>query len=97
MDSNKKLWQPEVVVLQVTRDELRAMITSAVEAAVSELKGESQNRDDELLTLQEAQALLKVSPKTLYNWRRCGHLPSRSINGRTYILKSELLKAIAND
>lgn len=47
-------------------------------------------KDDAYLDLADLERLLKVSRRTLFNWRAKGILPLTEIGGKLYIRKSRL-------
>ena len=49
---------------------------------------------DELLTVQEAAALLKVAPSWIYERTRLRKMPMRKLGGHLRIPKAELLRWI---
>ena len=49
---------------------------------------------DELLTVQEAAALLKVAPSWIYERTRLRKMPMRKLGGHVRIHKAELLRWI---
>jgi excisionase family DNA binding protein len=49
---------------------------------------------DELLTVQEAAALLKVAPSWIYERTRLRKMPMRKLGGHVRIPKAELLRWI---
>jgi excisionase family DNA binding protein len=49
---------------------------------------------DELLTVQEAAALLKVAPSWIYERTRPRKMPMRKLGGHVRIPKAELLRWI---
>ena len=49
---------------------------------------------DELLTVQEAAALLKVTPSWIYERTRLRKMPMRKLGGHVRIPKAELLRWI---
>ena len=59
-----------------------------------EIKKEADSKN--LLTVDDALKLLKVSRQTLYNWRKAKLIPSHRINSRLYFFEHELLEAVSN-
>ena len=47
-------------------------------------------KDDVYLDLADLERLLKVSRRTLFNWRAKGILPLTEVGGKLYIRKSRL-------
>lgn len=56
------------------------------------LKG---SNDDEYLTRKDVARMLKVSVSTIDNWLRKGKLLKHIIEGKVYLKKSEVEKAIS--
>jgi len=52
------------------------------------------NDPDELLTIEEAVDLLKISKPTLWRWCKTGKLNKLAIGGRRYFRKTELLNSL---
>jgi excisionase family DNA binding protein len=52
--------------------------------------------DNELLTVPEACRALRVSQRTLYNILKSGTLKAKKIGRRTYILRSETMRFVAD-
>jgi len=48
---------------------------------------------DDLLTVQQAAALLDVSVATIHEWKRRGLLPYTKLGGRTYLKSADVLAA----
>lgn len=62
---------------------------------IEEKKDDQLTRDpDELLTIDEAVVLLKISKPTLWRWCKSGKLNKLAIGGRRYFRKGELLKSL---
>ena len=49
-----------------------------------------------LLDVNEVSAYLRVHPKTVYEWRRAGRLPSLTINGRVRFEPAEVDRFVSN-
>jgi excisionase family DNA binding protein len=63
-------------------------VTKAVAAALGQTAGAN-----ELLTVQQAAALLDVSVATVHEHKRTGRLPYTKLAGRAYIKRSDILAA----
>jgi excisionase family DNA binding protein len=51
---------------------------------------QSEKPQTKVLTLKEAAEFLKVTPTTLYIWKRDPNFPSHKINGRVLFYEDEL-------
>ena len=52
------------------------------------------NVPDELLTIDKAAELLKISKPTLWRWCKSGKLNKLAIGGRRYFRRDELLNSL---
>jgi len=80
------------VAYQQLLDDLRALIRHEMTTAQPSPPPTSPNTD-ELLTVQQAAALLDVSVATVHEHKRRGLLPYTKIGGRAYIKRADLLAA----
>ncbi|MDO5978996.1 helix-turn-helix domain-containing protein [Flavivirga spongiicola] len=51
---------------------------------------QSQEENEQLLTVEETLNLLKCSKQALWNWRKNGILPSYRLGNRVYYKKSDI-------
>ncbi|MGQ8335812.1 helix-turn-helix domain-containing protein [Sunxiuqinia sp. A32] len=85
----------EILVLELTPQELKEMIHITVKAALSEFKEELRPKEpEELLTRKEVVKLLQISLTTLYHWTRDGKLKQYKTGGKVYYKKNEVLTAL---
>jgi excisionase family DNA binding protein len=83
----------EIHFYQTNPEELINDILKGVDKKLQEFYerlNPSENKEDELLTLDEAIKILKCSNQTLWNWRKQGIIPSHRIGNRIYIYKSDI-------
>lgn len=81
----------EGIDAQTLKDIISATVKNELDLALSKLKPESP---DTYLTRDEVCTLLKISSKTLHNWRESKQLIPYSISGRVYYLRSDIDKAM---
>jgi predicted DNA-binding transcriptional regulator AlpA len=82
------------------KDEVRAT-TNAAYASLSRVIGmkskDNEKKPMEVYTSREVMALLKVSERTLYTYRKKGLLPHTKIGGRYLYLKEEVERLLRGD
>jgi len=79
------------IAYQQLLDDLRALVRH--ELASQPVAAPAGPVADELLTVQQAAALLDVSVATIHEHKRTGKLPYQKLGGRTYLKRSDLLSA----
>lgn len=77
-----------VTIIQISKDELKAEIKSAIDSALSEFHAPIRDR---LLSREEASLYLGVSLPTLNSWEKSGQLTPKRYGNRVYFLESNLL------
>lgn len=80
------------VAYQQLLDDLRALVRHEL-AQAQPSAAPAGPAADELLTVQQAAALLDVSVATVHEWKRTGKLAYQKLGGRTYLKRSDLLSA----
>ena len=78
---------------QTSPEELTNDILKGVDSKLQEFFDKfqpSKKEEEELLTLEEALAILKCSNQTLWNWRKEGIIPSYRLGNRVYIKRSDI-------
>ncbi|PWG78194.1 helix-turn-helix domain-containing protein [Pararcticibacter amylolyticus] len=63
-----------------------------MEADIREFTGKWDN--EVWLTCKEAAALIRMSEKTIRNWREAGKLSAKQVGGRYLFARSEVLKQL---
>jgi len=84
-------------VIVTSREELKQLISDSVAEALRVFQPqiiEQPQPDDKPLTTAEAEAYLGKSRQTLTKWRKAGIIKARTLGGRCYYLKSELIAAL---
>jgi hypothetical protein len=81
------------IAYQQLLDDMRAMIRHEMAKAQPVASTAPQPAADELLTVQQAAAMLDVCIATLHDFKRRGLLPYTKIGGRTYLKRSDVLSA----
>ena len=73
---NTKNMANQTVIYQVNRDDLKELITQAVQDAVKDLQGNEakpvEGKDADLMTREEVCKYLDVTAATLFNWNKRG-------------------------
>jgi hypothetical protein len=82
------------LLVQMTEEELRALIKSSVQEIINQNKGDRQTKD--LLTSKEVISLLEISPSTLFTWKREGKIPFHRLNGRNYFKYDEIIQSLTD-
>jgi excisionase family DNA binding protein len=84
---------PETRIIDLTSSQLQELISDAVKKELANFQSSPQAEADELLTLEVAASMLKVSKVTLHKWKRDGKIKFHRIGSRIRFKKSELLNA----
>lgn len=76
-------------------DELKTLIQDAVYQAIGEKTNPQQpDKEDQLIKLDEACQLLKVSKVTIHTWKKAGLIPFYRLGSKIYFKKNEILSSI---
>lgn len=87
----------KLLLTEITLEEFEQLISKGIRAVLKETHKEThQPGQDELLTVEEAAKLLKVSKVSLHNWKKNKGLKYHKIGRSTRFLKSELLEFVAD-
>ncbi|HYF02387.1 MAG TPA: helix-turn-helix domain-containing protein [Patescibacteria group bacterium] len=90
--------QQPLILTNLQRHELSALVTEAVAVALRQAALEPSHRpgppDTSLLSRQEASRLLKISLVTLYNKVKKGIIPCHRIGRRVLFKESEVLASL---
>lgn len=80
------------MIIQMTAGDLRAFAEELISnaQAVAKQIEERRNKSDQLLTIDEASALLGVSKMTLNRWHHLGVLKKVEIGGKRRYRKSDI-------
>lgn len=85
----------ELLVIQITTEELQELIYDSVLKAFKELKKTiAKEEPEQLLTRKEVAKLLKISLPTLYYWTKEGKLKHYKTGSRVYYKKNEVMSAL---
>jgi ACT domain-containing protein len=81
---------------QIPLDELQEIIRDCMRIELEKIlsKQIGDTISDDLIKVEDAIHLFKVSKVTLYKWRKKGVLPFYRISSRIYYKRSELLEAL---
>ncbi|MBU1100598.1 MAG: helix-turn-helix domain-containing protein [Bacteroidetes bacterium] len=85
----------EFRMLEINQCELKTLIESALRDVLLEMLPQniaSQNEADELLSQKQACLMLKVSPVTLWTWRKEKKVSYKKIGRKVFYSKRDLLK-----
>ncbi len=78
-------------LIQVNPEQLKTEILKGLNAQLSELKKNFQQKEpEEYLTRQEVAKLCKVNISTVSNWRNDGVINAYGLGGRVYYKRSEI-------
>lgn len=80
-----------MIILQLTPQELKSMISEAVQEVVTQQPKQEQKPDDEYLTAQETADFLKISKVSLWKYTKSGKIKSEKFGRRILYKKSDLL------
>ena len=85
--------QNQLIFDVLSKEELEDLIGKSLEEA---FKNNLSNNppDQELLTREQACALLKVDPSTLWRWTNKGKVTAYGIGSRRFYKKEELLSSL---
>lgn len=78
-----------LIILQLTREELQLLIETAVAGALA-AAGENK-KEDRILSRKETALMFKVSLTTINDWCRKGKLKRRYMGAKVYFLMSEVV------
>ena len=87
----------QIILTQVTKDDLISQITNNVLKGLASILKESRESDlnaKEWLSSKETESLLKISSVTRWNWSNNGILKSYKIGNRIRYRKDEVLQAL---
>lgn len=94
------LTMANLLIQQVSKVELRALIKEVVREELTQLHGTPHAQDGELLKAKDVARLLKCSVQTVYNYRRRGIIKSCRKAGRSLYFSrqhiDEALKTIVH-
>ena len=83
-----------VLMLQMSHDDLKALISEAVRVAVKQtLPFSVREGDDDLLKIEQVAELLCVSISTVARWKKRGQLKFLRMGGRIYFRKSDVMES----
>lgn len=83
--------------IQTTPEQLAELISEGVRSELQFFKKEilTENANDDLLTREQAAALLHINLSTLWHWQRKGKIKCYGISGsRRYFKRSEILSEL---
>jgi len=85
-----------VQLIDLSPEQLAEIFDSAVAKRIEDLKKEllDKKAKDELLSREQAAALLQINLSTLYHWTEAKKLTAYAISGRRYYLRSEIMNSL---
>ena len=86
-----------ILLENITRDDLRCMVSECVRDALSQERPRDQKADqgiEQPISQPEAIRFLGKSRQTLISWRRKGIIHAHTLGGRVYYMRSELIEAL---
>lgn len=85
-------------VVHLTEEELRKLIDESVEKHTLQIKEAidalKEQRDNELLKIDDAMAILKVSKKTINNWVKEKKLRCHWLGGKLYFKTKDIMESL---
>lgn len=89
---------PQPIIYQVSRDELKELIYSAVKDAVTSVTSASEdgNTPEGLLTKKEVMKRLHVTAMTLFRWDKSGYLPMKHVGRKVFYSCADIERVIKN-
>ncbi|MDF2453991.1 MAG: Helix-turn-helix domain [Bacteroidota bacterium] len=83
-----------IILTQIHLDELKTIISNCLRDELNKGKEIETSSSDQLIKVDDAVKLFKVSKVTLYKWRVKGILPFHRISSRIYFKKDEIMSAL---
>jgi excisionase family DNA binding protein len=86
----------DALLIQISKDELKALIQEAVKDVVKERQPVKvvQPDADPLLKIGEICKILQVSKVTIHQWKKQGKIPFHRISNRIFFKRSEILESL---
>ena len=85
----------KIILTQIPLDELKIIISDCLRDELNKANElPPTTTSDELIKVEDAVKLFKVSKVTLYKWRVKGILPFHRISSRIYFKKVEVMAAL---
>ena len=85
-------------VVHLTEEELRTLIDESVEKHTLQIKKAidalAEQRDNELLKIEDAMKILKVSRKTVNNWMKEKKLRCHWLGGKLYFKMKDITESL---
>jgi excisionase family DNA binding protein len=82
-----------MTLLQLTGDELKALISKTIKQALTEtFESNRQQTDDKMLSVEEVARLLSVSARSVTNYTKEGLLKSYRLKGSVRYKSNEVLQ-----
>lgn len=82
--------------LSTSPEQLVELINEGVKTQLEAFKKDLHNQEaqDDLLTREQAAALLQIHETTLWHWTNKGRVTAYSISGKRYYKRSEILGSL---
>ena len=85
----------DLILIQVTKEELRELIQSSMAEFLRENNSQSKSSEiDPLIKINEVCGILRISKVTVHKWKKSGRLPFHRISNRIFFKKSEILDSL---
>ena len=84
----------DLIFHSLTPDELKELISNAVNNALVERTNTPQPDQDELIKVSQACELLNVSSVTIHHWKKIGLIPFYRISNKIYFKRNELIDSL---
>ncbi len=85
-------------VVHLTEDHLKKIIDESIAKHMEQIKKSidalAEQRDNELLKIEDAMAILKVSRKTINNWVESKKLRCHWLGGRLYFKMKDIMESL---
>ncbi len=85
----------QIITIQMTHEEFKETLKEIVTDVVQKqlIHNQSSEKEDDLISMNQAALLLNVSKVTLWNYRKKKLIHARKIGRRVLFSKKELLEA----
>ena len=87
-----------ILLKQISEADLKNLIHSAVQTAVTSVIGEpnKESNKERLLSRKEVCAVFKISETTLWHWQNAGKLRVYGVGARRFFKEHEIMEALTS-